>query len=920
MPTTPIMAHAVTDEIVGREAEVSVVHAFLDQPPEGLRALVLEGEAGIGKSTIWLAAVAAARESGFRVLVSRPAESEQSLPNLVLGDLLADLPPSVLAALPSPRRRAVEAALLMRDRPGPPVDPRALGVAIVTLLPILAGGEPLVLAIDDDQWMDRSSAATLAFALRRSIDEHLLLLLARRPDAGGGPRLEEAARPGRRERVRIGPLTVGATQLLFRDRLDVSFPRPLLVRLHEVSGGNPFHALELARAQSSDPTRDTSVPVAIATSLSGLIDARLQGLDEPTRRVLLLMAAHGRLPVDLLPALDLAPEAFRPALEAHLAERSTEVISFTHPLLAAAVYTGAPVEERRAAHRRLAKAFSDPILRSRHLALGAEGPDAEIAGALDTAAVAARDRGIPIAAAELAEHALRLTHHDAVQDRHRRAIATARANVEAGDGARAQAIAADLRAAAAPGRPRAEALILSAEIAAAKDESVTLLGQALVEAADVPALEAVIHAGLAESGRGTRELAWAERHAEASLRLADALDDDALRARALAILAPIRFDRGDPGSLELAERAYTLAERLGDWQEMKWAGWSVGHMLTWSVLTDRAREWLERQMLRWGDRDENVRWTCLGYLALVELWSGRWLAAAAYAEESRAVSIQYGPEEHFALMFTTLYRGDLDEARRHARSGLAQLLGELIPAYPAGLGICELWSGRPADSIPYFVEAERMSDVRGLDEANNRWWRSEYAEALVQAGHVDEATTFIDAWSTARAALGRERFDAQLMRCRGLVAAERGDLSAAAGLLTTSAERHEHAGDPFGRARALHALGVVRRRDRQKRSARAALESALAGFEELGAASWAATTRTELARIGGRQRIEGLSPSELAVATLVSEGRTNREIASALSLGERTVAGHLTHIYSKLGLRSRTELAAQKHGSKVRTS
>ncbi|MGZ8514896.1 MAG: response regulator transcription factor, partial [Candidatus Limnocylindrales bacterium] len=112
-----------------------------------------------------------------------------------------------------------------------------------------------------------------------------------------------------------------------------------------------------------------------------------------------------------------------------------------------------------------------------------------------------------------------------------------------------------------------------------------------------------------------------------------------------------------------------------------------------------------------------------------------------------------------------------------------------------------------------------------------------------------------------------------------------------------------------GQARALLALGAVRRRARQKRTARLALEAALAGFETLGAASWAAVARTELARIGGRERIEGLSPSELSVAALVAEGRTNREIASTLFLGERTVASHLTHIYSKLGIRSRTELA-----------
>jgi DNA-binding CsgD family transcriptional regulator len=159
---------------------------------------------------------------------------------------------------------------------------------------------------------------------------------------------------------------------------------------------------------------------------------------------------------------------------------------------------------------------------------------------------------------------------------------------------------------------------------------------------------------------------------------------------------------------------------------------------------------------------------------------------------------------------------------------------------------------------------------------------------------------------------GRGRALAHVGRCRGLLAAANGDLSTALDLLEQAAERHGAIGDPFNRGRALLALGVVRLRARQKRTARTALEASLETFEFLGAAGWASTARAERARIGGRERIEGMSPSELRVAELVAEGRTNREIASALFLGERTVASHLTHVYAKLGIRSRTELARQR--------
>ena len=128
-------------------------------------------------------------------------------------------------------------------------------------------------------------------------------------------------------------------------------------------------------------------------------------------------------------------------------------------------------------------------------------------------------------------------------------------------------------------------------------------------------------------------------------------------------------------------------------------------------------------------------------------------------------------------------------------------------------------------------------------------------------------------------------------------------------LLAQAVVEHEAVGDPFGRARALLALGIVRRRGRQKRPAREAIEAALEAFETIGASGWAAKARAELGRISGRTRAEGLTAAERRVAALVAEGRTNREVAAALFLGERTVASHLNHIYAKLGVRSRTELA-----------
>ncbi len=898
----------MTGEIIGREGELSVVHAFLDRPAEGLRALVLEGEAGIGKSTLWLAGVAFARERSFTVLTSRPAEAERTLPYVVLGDLFAAAEPEALENLPAPRRRAFESALL-REEPDLPVDPRALGVAILTLLPMLAPSQPLVLAIDDDQSMDASSAATLRFALRRSIRQPVLLFISRRLDGAPATALEEAIDPAAVTRLRVGPMSVGAVQLLLRSRLGLSFPRPTLLRLHEASGGNPFYALELARARSMDPARDLTVPLAVPPRLERLVAARVQALDAPTRRTLLLIAAHGRMPVGLLRALEVAPEELEAARAANVIETADGVVSFTHPLLASALYQGTASEERRSAHRRLATALDDPVDRGRHLALGTDEPDDELAATLETAASTARDRGMGIAAAELAEHALRLTPPDALDHWHHRAIAAARAHLEAGEGSRARAIAADVLARAPGGAQRAEALVLGSELED-PGPAVALLKQALAEAAGVPALEAAIHAGLAEVGRATKGRAWAERHARDSLRLAERLHDDALRARALSMLGQDRFERGDPHALDLVERAHQLATSLADPHRVSWADRSLGFVLTFSGDYGRAREWLEGQLAYWQVRDERVRSELLWFLALVEVWSGRWNIASEYADQVREISVQYGedPTDHLSPALIALHRGQIAVARDHSQRALSLAKGHLLPQHVAILGVCDLWSGSPEAALVNLIKAERTADVRGWDEPNMRWWRAEYAEALLQLGRRDDAAQLVADWEVAAVRLGRERVLAQVLRCRGLIAAARGDLSTGLHLLEEAAGRHEAAGDPFNRGRALLALGVVRLRSRQKRTARAALEAALAGFEALGAAGWAATARAELTRIGGRKRIEGLSPSELRVAELAVEGRTNREIASALFLGERTVGGHLTRIYAKLGVRSRTEL------------
>jgi DNA-binding CsgD family transcriptional regulator len=341
---------------------------------------------------------------------------------------------------------------------------------------------------------------------------------------------------------------------------------------------------------------------------------------------------------------------------------------------------------------------------------------------------------------------------------------------------------------------------------------------------------------------------------------------------------------------------------------------TLGNVLTWCGDVDVARDWLERRLADWGDRDERMRSELLWYLALVELWGGRWGVASEHADQTRELDIQYGfesPYQEYPSALVAVHRGQFALARQRAERAISVRPTQSSVPWFAIIAVCDLWSGDPAAALTNFTRAKEAVDALGPQHQHlsKRHWHADHVEALLQLGRVDEAAQLTDDWEAAGRRLDRRRVVADAVRCRGLIAAAQGDTATALDLLEQAVGRHEAAGDPFGRARDLLALGTTRRRTRQKRTAREAIEAALATFEALGAASWAAGARTELARIGGRRRIAGLSASERSVADLVAEGRTNREIAAALFLSERTVAGHLTHIYAKLGIRSRTELA-----------
>jgi DNA-binding CsgD family transcriptional regulator len=379
------------------------------------------------------------------------------------------------------------------------------------------------------------------------------------------------------------------------------------------------------------------------------------------------------------------------------------------------------------------------------------------------------------------------------------------------------------------------------------------------------------------------------------------------------VVADLGWAIGDEEAPAQAARALELAGENGQLR--------LEHTISYAGFiairndTSALERFLEGEYERWRERDEPRSADALWELSMVELANGSWTLASEHAARAREIAFQYGleiPQHHLPTAWIAVHRGQLDLARETSTRALdlAESHFGLHPPYHlAVIGLAALWSGDGVVGAEWLGRAHSRALELGWFEPDNRPWTDDYAEALLELGRVDEAGEALVRWEADARRLGRQRVLAHVLRCRGQIAAARGEIDEARRLLEDAVGRHEAVDDLYGRSRALLALGMVRRRARQKRGAREAIAQALEGFEQLGAATWVERARSELGTIGGRSREDGLTPAERRVAALVAEGRTNREVAAALFLGERTVASHLTHIYAKLGIRSRTELA-----------
>jgi len=905
-------------QVIGRDAELSRIEAFLDAIVDGPAALVLEGESGMGKSTLWNGCLADARAREWRVLSIRPVEAEARLSFAGLADLLEGTR-DVFEALPGPLSAGLEVALLRAEPTGPPPEPRAVFAAVLAVLRETSARDPVLVAIDDVQWLDGATADALRFAIRRLQDESIGLLLAVRGTGDGLPLdVAHGIRDERVTRLAVEPLYEDDLAELLRVRLDATLPRPSFKALCEMSGGNPFFALEIARAALQGDRRATGLTLPVPRNLrDDLVRDRLGTLQSSVQEALLFAAACSRPTVQMLEAATgvspLEPKLVK-AVAAGIVDIDDGMIRFTHPLYGSAIYAEASREHRHRVHRRLSEVIDDPEERARHLALAASGPDAVASEALEQAATRARARGSPAAAAELCGLAERLAPADDDGQRRLRA-ARAEYQLAAGDAASALELLGWVADASPAGPERAAALLRWARALASTDDlrgAVDALSSALREERTDRSTRSSILALRSHVLASCGDLPSALEDAEEAVRLAERAAPPTVAAALMALLSV----RGWLGRKIPRDRMRRVLQLEGSFEP--------------ASVADRPTFVLAQVLVRTGNLDEGRR-ICDGLLeaanligdedsaailhaelANVELLSGAWrqalghcVSAAALAPRRSVLGVRALAEAHL---------GEVDTARADASGALADLqrsgrVEEELLAHSA-LGALELSLGNPSDARVHLGRAWELHRRWGIGEPAAFPFVADHVECLLELGEVEAAYEIVRWLGERGRALDRAWALAVASRYRAILAAAGGDFPSAFADLEIALHEQERIPSPFERGRTLLTLGSVRRRARQKRPAREALDEALEIFESLGARLWADRTRSELARIGGRRAVLGeLTEAERRVADLAAAGRTNREIADTLFMSVRTVEGHLSHAYAKLGIRSRTELA-----------
>jgi len=899
--------------LLGRDHERQEIGQVLAQARSGTSAaLALVGEPGIGKTA--LLDDAASQADGMRLLRARGVESEAQIP---FGSLLELIRPALvlLDQIPPPQAEALESALALR--PGSAQDRFAVGAATLSLLAAYAEQDPVAVLVDDAQWLDGSSAQALLFAFRRLMADPVAVLVAVRD---GEPSLLDGAD--------LPALRLSGLASDDAAKLMPGLPAELARRLHLAAAGNPLALLELAADAPDVALAPEGAPVLVSARIAHAFLRRAGQLDQAARQALVLAAASD---TGDLATLDRAAAGLGADLSALAAAESAGLVSlragtveFRHPLARSAVYANAPAPQRRAAHRALAAALPDRDVdrRAWHLAAAAAGPDEAASAALAQAAARGRDRSAYVTAAAAYERAGRLA-----ADGQRRAWLLWQAAETAwlaGLTSRAVTLLAEARGLAADADPLVQVEIdrLAGHIAARRGPVMRgygILTEAAGRADPEQAVEMLAEAASAcfFAGKPAQMLTVAGRARD---RLPAS---PSVRARFLAAMAlgAARIFGGDAAAgADALHEAVTLAENSGEVRDdLRLLPWLA--MAPLFLRESHAGRSLLSHALQAARAHAavGVLPLALNLIARDQATSDRWAVAGATYQEANTLSRESG--QHTVLAFGLAGQAWLQARRgqeRDCRAGAAEALelcrglGMALPEIwaTAALGELELGLGAAATAVAHFEHQQQLLDDLGITDPDVSP-AAELADGYLKLGRTADAQRVADQFTATAEAKGQPWPLARALRCQGMLATDTGY----AAVFERAVALHERTPDLFEAARTRLAYGERLRRSRNRVLAREQLRAAADTFEALGARPWADRARAELAATGETRlprdasTSDGLTPQELQIALLLTGGKTTRETAAALFLSPKTVEYHLRHVYQRLGIHSRDELA-----------
>ncbi|MFJ5899750.1 ATP-binding protein [Streptomyces sp. NPDC093064] len=911
-------------ELVGRTEERDALAELLGAVCAGKsRALVVHGEAGMGKSA--LLDHLTSRADDCRVLRVVGMQSEMELIFAGLHQLCAPLLDR-LDRLPTPQRDALRTAFGLCE--GPPPKPLLIGLAVLSLLSEASGDQPLVCVIDDYQWLDQTSAQALGFVARRLSADPVAMIFgtrAARDELAGVPELRLAGLPDSHAHELLDSVITGSLDERVRDQIVAE------------CGGNPLALLESLRGTTPDRLAGGfGLPAAV--SLSGRLEEnfrrQLQSLPSATQRLLRLAAADpsGDAPLVRRAArtLGISLHAATPAVEAGLAEFSTRV-RFRHPLLRSTIYRSATEQERQEVHLALVAATDpdiDPDRRAWHRAQAAAEPDEEVAADLEQSADRAHARGGPAAAAAFLERAALLSA-DPVRQTERN-LAAVQANLQAGSYERALELLAATEAERLDPLQRARAELLRGHIAFASGLGNTA-PRLLLKAAEqlVP-----LDVGLA---RETYLTAWMAAVCAGGLATEGSLPDVCRAARRVPrspqpdkpelILDAISAVITDgPAAVEPALRhvvsAFTAAETTPE-ESLRW-GWfaHAAAIALWDHSAWRSMQEREAEVMRAAGA-HGLLPIVLSTLATVTAWSGDFTAAATMIAEAEMVcDATRAPAALFAPIVLACLRGDENTA-------VPLIEASVQDGRTSGTGVFLTYANWAA-SILYnglgCYEDALASATRSRDSAPYlfvaNWTLPELIEAAVRSGHPDLAHSALAQLTASAVPGGTDVGLGLLARSRALLS----DSESAEPLYSEAIDRLSRTPlrPELGRAHLLY--GEWLRRAGRRTDARVQLRTALDLLAGMGVEAFAERARRELLATGERVRrhgaeaVDSLTAQEALIARLARDSLTNAEIAAQLFLSPRTVEWHLRKVFGKLGIASRRELtSALTHAGEVLT-